>query len=61
MMEIMSFSAKWINWLKSCLESSSISVQVNGSSNQKFKPSKGRQHDLLVLLLFLIVVETLGE
>jgi len=39
-----------------CLESSSISVLVNGSPTNESKPSKGlRQVDLLAPFLYLLV------
>jgi len=54
------FCGKWIEWIKNCLESSSISVLVNGSSTTEFKPLKGlRQWDPLAHFLFLIAAEGL--
>ena len=35
------FCRKWIEWIKNCLESSTISVLVNGSPTTEFKPMKG--------------------
>ena len=35
------FCGKCIEWIKNCLESSSIFVLVNGSPTTKFKPMKG--------------------
>jgi len=32
------FNVKWINWIKACLESASVSVLVNGSPTEEFKP-----------------------
>ena len=55
------FCDKWIDWIKNCLESSSISVLVNGSPTTEFKPLKGlRQGDPLAPFLFLIAVEGLA-
>ncbi|XP_026430550.1 uncharacterized protein LOC113327589 [Papaver somniferum] len=34
------FGDKWISWLEWCITSSNISVLVNGSSSEKFKPTK---------------------
>jgi len=40
------FCGKWIELIKNCLESSSISVLVNGNPTIEFKPKKGlRQGD----------------
>lgn len=41
MMEIMGFSNKWINWIKECLESATISILVIGSPTKEFIPLKG--------------------
>jgi len=35
------FKVKWINWIKACLESASVSVLVNGSPMEEFKPKRG--------------------
>jgi len=58
MMTRLDFCNKWI---RGCLESSTISVLVNGSPTEQFSPTKGlRQGDPLAPLLFLIVVEGLA-
>jgi len=55
------FCEKWIIWIKSCLESSSVSVLVNGSHISEFYPKRGlRQGDPLAPFLFLIVAEGLA-
>ena len=55
------FCGKWTEWIKNCLESSSISVLVNESPTTEFKPKKGlRQGDPLTPFLFLIVAEGLA-
>ena len=55
------FDGKWIEWIKNCLESSSLSVLVNGSPTTEFKPMKSlRQGDPLAPFLFLIVAEGLA-
>ena len=40
MMERLGFCGKWVGWIKTCLESASISLLVNGSPTQEFKPKK---------------------
>ncbi|XP_026458469.1 uncharacterized protein LOC113358980 [Papaver somniferum] len=56
------FGSKWIGWMKWCISTSNISILVNGSSTDKFKPSKGlRQGDSLSPFLFLLVVEVLSK
>ena len=60
MMGRIGFNSKWINWIKICLKSTTISVLVNGSPTKEFKLRRGlRQGDPLVHFLFLIVVEGL--
>ena len=56
----MGFCEKLSQWIKACLESSSISVLVNESPTKEFKPSRGlRLGDLISPLLFLIVAQGL--
>jgi len=60
MLERLGFCGKWIEWIRVCLESSSVSILVNGSPTQEFKPKKDlRQGNPLTLFLFLIVAEEL--
>jgi len=62
MLERLVFCGKWIGWIRACIESSSVSVLVNKSLTQEFKPRKGlRQGDPLAPFLFLIVVEGLAR
>jgi len=60
MMRRLGFCEKWIQWIKACLESATVSVLVNGSPTKEFKPSRGlRQGDPMVPFLFLIVAQGL--
>jgi len=61
MLQRLGFHSKWVRWVKGCLESSSISVLVNGSPTEEFKPSRGlRQGDPMTPFLFLVVAEGLA-
>ena len=61
MLERLGFYGRWVGWIKACLVSSSVSVLVNGSPTQEFKPRKGmRQGDPLTPFMFLIVAEGLA-
>ena len=55
------FCEKWIQWIRECLESTTIPVLVNGSPTKEFKPSRGlRQGDPMAPFLFLIVAQGLS-
>ena len=41
MMGRLGFCERWIQWIRACLESATISVLVNGSPTKEFKPSRG--------------------
>ena len=41
MMVRLGFCARWIGWIKECLESSTVSILVNGSPTREFCPKKG--------------------
>ncbi|XP_026437819.1 uncharacterized protein LOC113336038 [Papaver somniferum] len=56
------FGEKWISWIRWCVTSSHLSILVNGSFTEKFKPTKDlRQCDSLSPYLFLLVVEILSK
>jgi len=61
MMGRFGFCRKWIQWIRACLESTTVSVLVNGSPTKKFKPTRGlRQGDPMAPFLFLIVAQGLA-
>jgi len=41
MMEKLGFCERWIKWVRGCIKSTTISILVNGSSTEEFRPSKG--------------------
>jgi len=61
MLHRMGFHCRWIKWVRGCLESATVSMLVNGSPTEEFKPSRGlRQGDPLAPFLFLVVAEGLA-
>src|SRR4051812_32768441 len=57
-MEKMEFHKKWKGWISICLNSTIVSILVNGSPTSKFRMEKGlRKSDPLSSFLFLIVAE----
>ncbi|XP_068503760.1 uncharacterized protein [Phaseolus vulgaris] len=58
MMGRLGFCGKWVQWIRACLESATVSVLVNGSPTKEFKPTRGlRQGDPMAPFLFLIVAQ----
>jgi len=61
MMHRLEFCGKWVGWMKSCLESVSFSILLNGSPTLEFKPQRGlREGERFSSFLFLVIVEALS-
>jgi len=61
MLNRLGFHVKWIKWVQGCLESTTMSILVNGSLIEEFRPTRGlRQGDPMAPFLFLIVAEGLA-
>jgi len=41
MLRRLGFYNVWIKWIRGCMESSTVSVLVNGSPTEEFKPTRG--------------------
>ena len=60
MLDRMGFHNTWIKWIRGCMESATMSVLVNGSPTEEFRPTRGlRQGDPLAPFFFTIVAEGL--
>ncbi|KAJ9558233.1 hypothetical protein OSB04_012847 [Centaurea solstitialis] len=60
-LEYMGFGIKWRKWIRSCLNTSKISILVNGSPTDECPMERGiRQGDPLAPFLFLVVAEGLN-
>ncbi|GKV09171.1 hypothetical protein SLEP1_g20713 [Rubroshorea leprosula] len=60
-MMMMGFYATWRKWIQECLNSSSVSILINGSPTNQFSVNKAiRQGDPLSHFLFLIVAKGLN-
>jgi len=56
MMCRLGFCNKWIDWIRACMESSTIFVLVNGSPTWEIRPTRGlTQGYPMTTFLFLIV------
>lgn len=61
-MECVNINQHWIRWIKAILETTRMSVLVNGSPTEEFTPKRGiRQGDPLVSYLFLPIGELLSR
>ena len=61
MMRRLGFCGKWVQWIRACFESATVSILVNGSPTKEFKPTRGlRQGDPMASFLFLIVAQGLS-
>lgn len=59
-MECMNFDQKWITWIRALLESTKMSILINGSPTEEFRPRRGlRQGDPIAPYLYLLIGEVL--
>jgi len=62
MLQRLGFHIKWIQWIRGCMESTSVFVLVKSSPTKEFNPTRGlRQGDSLAPFLFIVVDEGLAR
>ena len=61
MLNRLGFHERWIKWVQGYLESTTVSILVNGCPTEEFRPTRGlRQGDPMAPFLFLVVAEGLA-
>lgn len=61
-MECVNLSKTWINWIRAILNTTKMSILVNGSPTEEFSPVRGiKQGDLLAPFLCLLIGEILRK
>lgn len=61
-MECVNMNQHWINWIRVILETTKMSILINGSPTEEFSPKRGiRQGDPLAPYMFLLIGEVLSR